>query len=197
MKYSILLTTLLATFSAQSAELVRAENNFIHGQYTFRDTVGGQSDETNRQGVNLTVGHKFTNNFSMDLGQQFRTEKLNSDNGENSNRLEAGATYSFALVPNVSVYTRGAIGYKFTEAQDFTYYSVEPGVNVNLTSALSARAGYRFRDSFSDTYFDKSNTVRAGVQYDLTKTSFVTAGIDRAYGDSEFIGYNFGYGVKF
>lgn len=195
MKYSILLAALLATLSVQAAE----GDNFAHVQYTLRDTVAGQAGETNRQGLNFTVGHNFTKNFQVDLGNQFRTEKLNEDNngGRNTNRFELGATYTYDLLPAVSLYTRGAVGYKFTDTQDLGYYSVEPGVKVAVAKDLSARVGYRYRDSFSQAYFDKTNTVRVAVQYDLSKDSFLSAGVDRSYGDSEFIGYNLGYGVKF
>ena len=201
MKYSILLATLLASLSVQAADplAVPEKTNFAHIQYTLRDTVAGQAGETNRQGVNFTVGHNFNKNLQIDLGQQFRTGKFNEDNngGTSSNRLEAGATYSYDLLPSVSLYTRGAIGYKLTDNQDFGYYSVEPGVRATVMKNLTARVGYRYRDSFSQAYFDKTNTVRVALQYDLNKESFLSAGLDRAYGDSEFIGLNLGYGVKF
>ena len=184
------------TLTAVSAQ---AEDNFIHGQYAFRDTISGDQGQTNRQGINLIVGHKFDNNLQFDLGQQFRTEKLNEDNngGSNTTRLEGGLTYSLPLDPYVTLYTRGAIGYKFKDTEDFSYYSVEPGVQFKVTQPLSVKVGYRYRDSFSQSYFDKTNTVRVGAQYDLSKTSFVTAGVDRSYGDSQFLGINLGYGIKF
>lgn len=190
---------LLAVLLAVTAVSARAEDsrNFAHVQYTFRDTVAGQSGDTNRQGVNFTVGRRVTDSVTIDLGEQFRTEKLNSDNGANTTRLEAGATYQYGLTSDVALYARGATGYKFTTNQDYAYYSVEPGVKVAVTGDLSVRAGYRFRDSYSDTYNEKTNTVRFGAEYTVAKDQTVTLGIDRSYGASEFIGYNFGYAVKF
>ena len=201
MKYSILLATLLASLSVQAADPVTVpeKTNFAHIQYVLRDTVAGQAGEPNRQGINFTVGHNFNKNFQIDLGQQYRTERFNTndDGGRNSTRLETGATYSHFVTPTVAIYTRGAIGYRLTDTQDHTYYSIEPGVRAVVADKLTARVGYRYRDSFSQEYFDKTNTVRVALQYDLTEDSFISAGMDRFYGDSQLIGYNLGYGVKF
>lgn len=188
---------LVAVLLAVSATTALAADNFAHVQYTFRDTVAGQSGDTNRQGVNFTVGRKVTDSITVDLGEQFRTEKLNSDAGASSTRLEAGATYQYGLTQDVALYTRAATGYKFTTNDDYAYYSVEPGVKVAVTGDLAVKAGYRFRDAYSDSYNEKTNTVRFGAEYTVAKDQLVTVGVDRSYGASEFIGYNLGYVVKF
>ena len=192
MKKSILFAALLAVSTS-----VMAEGNFAHIQYAFRDTVASNSDDTNRQGANFTFGTTVYPGVVLDINNQFRTERLNSENGSSSNRLEAGVTKVIDLTNDVAVYGRGAIGQKFATSEDHTYYSVEGGVRTQVTSALNLRAGYRFRDAYSNTYADKTNTIRLGAEYALNKTSALTLGIDRAYGDSEFIGYNAGYVVKF
>ena len=193
MTRNILLAAILATFSATTF----AEGNYAHVQYTLRDTVGSNSNDTNRQGANFTFGTTVSPGVVLDINNQFRTERLNSDTGSNSNRLEVGVTKQLDLINGISVYGRGALGQKFATSEDHTYYSVEGGVKTQLTSALNVKAGYRYRDSFNDSYFDKTNTIRLGAEYALNKTSALTLGIDRAYGDSEFIGYNAGYIVKF
>ena len=217
--------TLLAVVLAVTAVSAQAEDakNFVHGQYTFRDTIAGQSDNPNRQGVNLTVGRNIGYGITLDANTQFRSE--NGSGGNDTTRLETGATFQLPVTNDISLYTRGAIGYKFVDGQetntvtvksghghhartttynvvgedndDFTYYSVEPGVKLQLTSALNVRAGYRYRTAFNDSINDKTNTVRVGAEYALDKTQSVTLGVDRAYGDSEFIGVNVGYAVKF
>lgn len=183
----------VASFSAL------AEDNFVHLQYALRDTIAGDQGQTNRQGINFTLGHNINKNWQVDIGEQFRTEKFNEDNGagNNTTRFEAGATYTQPLNDTFSVYTRGALGYKLTANQDHTYFSTETGANIHLIEPLTIRVGYRYRDSFSQEYFDKTNTVRLGAQYAINKTSFVSAGIDRFYGDSQVMGYNLGYGVRF
>lgn len=192
-KYMLAVALLLGSFVAQ------AEDNFAHLQYTLRDTVAGDQGNPNRQGVNVTFGHNFNKNWQVDIGEQFRTEKFNEKDGagNNTTRLEAGATYTQPVNDLLSLYTRGAVGYKLTANQDFSYYSLESGVNLHVVEPLTVRVGYRYRDSFSQEYFDKTNTVRVSAQYALNKTSFLSAGIDRAYGDSQFLGVNLGYGVRF
>jgi hypothetical protein len=81
--------------------------------------------------------------------------------------------------------------------QDYTYYSIEPGIKYALTDAVSVKAGYRFRDAFNDSYNEKTNTVRFGAEYAVAKDQALTLGIDRSYGASDFIGYNAGYMFKF
>lgn len=176
-----------------------AEDNFAHLQYTFRDTIAGDQGNTNRQGINFTLGRNINQNWQVDIGEQFRTEKFNEDKGagNNTTRLEAGTTYTQPLNDMFSLYTRGALGYKLTANQDHTYYSWESGANIHVTEPLTLRVGYRYRDSFSQEYFDKTNTVRLGAQYAINKTSFLSAGVDRFYGDSQALGINLGYGVRF
>ncbi len=192
-----LIATLIAGLSFGTVALAEDGKNFAHIQYTFRDTIADNKADTNRQGVNFTVGRKVLDNLTIDLGEQFRTERLNGDNGVSTTRLETGATYSYNLLPAVSLYTRGGLGYKTTSTEDYTYYSVEPGIKYSLTDALAVRAGYRYRDAFNDTYNEKTNTVRFGAEYAIAKDQALTLGVDRSYGASDFVGYNAGYVVKF
>lgn len=194
MKKLILLTALMGV-----SAISKAESNIAHIQYTLRDTIAGDSNSPNRQGNNFTLGHIFNQNWQVDIVEQFRTEKFNEKNGEGNNtiRLESGVTYNQSLNDLISLYTRGSLGYKITNTQDHTYYSVESGANIHVIEPLILRIGYRYRDSFSQEYFDKTNTVRLGAQYSINKESFISVGIDRFYGDSQLMGYNLGYGVRF
>jgi hypothetical protein len=192
MKKILLAALLIISFIA-----VAEEHMFVHGQYALRDTVSGDSANPNRQGVNLVIGHKVTPNITIDLGSQFRTEKLNSKDGSNSNRLEAGAAYAYNINQDIALYIRGGLGEKFSSSDNFSYYSVEPGIKTQITSNIVGKVGYRYRDSFSDLGDDKTNTFRLGIEYALNKINAITIGVDRSYGNSEFVGYNVGYLVKF
>jgi hypothetical protein len=192
-----LIATLIAGLAFGTVALAEDGKNFAHIQYTFRDTISDNKADTNRQGVNFTIGRKVLDNLTIDLGQQFRTERLNNDTGVNTTRLEAGATYQYGLTKDISLYTRGGLGQKFISNQDYTYYSVEPGIKYSLTDAVLVKAGYRFRDAFNDSYYEKTNTVRVGAEYAIAKDQALTLGIDRSYGVSDFVGYNAGYAIKF
>jgi opacity protein-like surface antigen len=185
----------LAVFSTLAIAEDKPAKNFIHLQYAYRDTVASDKADPNRQGVNFTFGTKLLDNVTWDVNNQFRAE--NGQNGNESNRLETGLSYQYGVLKDVALYTRGAVGYKYTNAADHSYYSIEPGVRVQLTSPLAVRVGYRFRDSFSDSYLDQTNTLRLGAEYALSDNTAVTAGLDRAWQDSEFVGAHAGYVVKF
>jgi opacity protein-like surface antigen len=187
----------LAVGLLSTAAVADGAKNFAHLQYTFRDTISDNQSDPNRQGVNFTLGRKITDSIQLDVNNQFRTEKLNSDSGSSSNRLEAGATYQFGITSNVSLYTRGAVGEKFTDLNNYPYYSVEPGIKAQLTNNWATRVGYRYRDAFSDSHIEKTNTLRLGAEYAIDKDQAITLGLDRSYGASDFVGYNVGYAVKF
>lgn len=171
--------------------------NAVQVAYALRDTVASQSENPNRQGINLRYMRKLTDHITWDLGEEFRTEKLNSDDGKSTTRMETGLAYQLPITHDISVYTRGGIGYKFTTTDDNTYYSVEPGVKFQVTQPLNLRMTWRYRDSFNDKINDQTHTVRFGAEYALDKESVIIANIDRFYGDSEAIGYTVGYVHKF
>jgi opacity protein-like surface antigen len=186
----------LALILAITATTAVAADNFAHVQYTLRDTVADDKDNPNRQGANFTLGRTVYPGVTIDVNSQFRTERLNSDTGSSSQRLEAGVSYAVNLTNDISVYTRGALGHKFTATEDHTYYSIEPGIKARLTEPLAVKVGYRYRDA-TNSAADQTNTLRLGAEYEIGKNQLLTAGIDRSWGDSEFIGYNAGYVVKF
>jgi opacity protein-like surface antigen len=185
----------LAVFSTLAFAEDKPAKNFIHLQYAYRDTIASDKADPNRQRVNFTFGSKLLDNLTWDVNNQFRSE--NGRNGNEATRLETGLSYQYGVLKDVALYTRGAVGYKYTNGADYSYYSVEPGVKVQLTSPLAVKVGYRFRDSFSDSYFDQTNTLRLGAEYTLSENTMVTAGLDRSWKDSEFLGANAGYVVKF
>jgi opacity protein-like surface antigen len=192
MKYSLLALALFSTFA-----MAEDNRNFAHLQYTFRDTIADDKGNPNRQGVNFTLGRNIGYGITLDVNQQFRTERLNSSEGKSSTRLETGASYQYGLTKDFAVYTRVAIGDKFTATDDYLYYSIEPGIKYTVTPELTTKVAYRYRDSFIDSKDEKTDTVRFGVEYALAKDQALTFNIDRSYGASEFIGYNVGYAVKF
>lgn len=112
-------------------------------------------------------------------------------------RSELGMTYS-APIGRLSGYVRGAVGLKYADGQNSTsYYSVEPGVRYGLTERLSARVGYRYRDAFSNSVADQTNTVRVGLNYAVSKTAEVGVRFDRVRGDSEQNVVALGYTRRF
>jgi opacity protein-like surface antigen len=177
----------LAVLLALSAT-ANAADNFGHIQLVHRNTLGDNAGNPNRHGVNITLGHKLANNFSLDFSGQQRQE--NGSNGTDSTRLEIGATPQ-----NEKFYIRTALGVKSND-ESHLYYSIEPGLRWTLSPKLSAKTAYRYRDAFSNSN-DQTHTARLGLEYAVTDTQSVTAGYDRSFGDSEFNGFALGYAIKY
>jgi long-subunit fatty acid transport protein len=162
-------------------------------------TVEFQNQEGHRgardsENYSLSVKESVNKNFAVDLGftayQQSTTKAL-------SNRLEAGVTGTVPVGP-VNLYTRVAVGEKFTNGSDFEYYSVEPGVTYTMFDKLTARVGYRFRNGFgTNGNLDTTHTARAGVSYAITKQDSVGVRYDQARGDSFNHSVNFAYTRSF
>jgi len=118
------------------------------------------------------------NGFAGDLAfSNAQTEGTNSL----STRLEAGATVNGP----VGLYARAAIGQKYSNTTDFSYYSVEPGIAVPVGYGLTAKAGYRFRSAFDGSQNnDQTQTARHALAYALSKEDTVAVKYDRVKGDN-------------
>lgn len=146
-------------------------------EYQNVNNIGAVDQKT---GV-VVVRHDFNSTFTGDV--QFSNTQTNESNAL-STRLEAGLTATQPLVGSVSGYVRAAGGQKFTNTVASGYYSVEPGVSMPVTGALSAKVGIRLRQATSDTVNDTTHTVRAGVSYALNKNDAVGLRFDRVRGDN-------------
>lgn len=160
-------------------------------EYQGRDGVAGGADS---RATKVTIGTNLSDNVKADVSLRQRTD---TDNNLSDNRLEAGLTYSASIAGALSGYARGAVGEKYETNNNYTYYSVEPGVKYQLTDALSVKAGYRYRDATASSNNDRTRATRLGAEYALTKNYTLGVGYDRVRGDSEFNSYNVALGFKF
>jgi opacity protein-like surface antigen len=187
MKKLIVLAGFLAAMTASTA----FAQGFGSVEYGNRSGVDGDASS---QSVKVTLGKQLNDNVAVDVSSRFAKD----DNvTTNTTRLEAGVTGTMPVGNGFSVYTRGAVGENFTSADNWSYYSVEPGVKYAVSNALTVRAGYRYRDAFSSADTDLTRTVRLGADYALNKTYTVGLGYDRQRGDSEFNAIRVNLGVKF
>jgi len=167
-----IIAILVSTFVVGSA---MAASVSLEDQFQSGDN--GAADSHN---YSVTIKESVTKNITADIA----ATQYVSPTDSLSTRAEVGGTYSHPVGP-VGVYTRVAVGNKFTGSTDFGYYSVEPGVTAALGSGVSAKLGYRYRTAFDNTISDKTNTVRATVAYDLTKKDQIGVRYDKQYGDSQ------------
>lgn len=146
-------------------------------EYQNLNTNGG-ADQKN---VGLTVKHEFSKSIAGDIGASSTvTEGTNAL----STRMEAGATYSAPVGFGLTGYVRGALGQKFTNTTDFTYYVIEPGVSAPV-GPVTVKAGVRYRSATDSTaYNDQTHTARIGVSYALNKQDAIGLRYDRVRGDA-------------
>lgn len=178
-----------------TAMFLAASTAFAQGfgsvEYSSRDGVDGTADSS---AIKLTVGKKVNDTWSVDLSSRLKKE---DNSNTNDTRLEAGVTASAPVGNGFSVYTRGAIGEKYKSSDNYAYYSIEPGVKYAVTPQLTAKVGYRFRDTFTDSKADQTNTYRLGAEYALSKSYTLGLGYDRVRGDSDYNAINATVGFKF
>ena len=184
MKKVLVIAALLAATGLANAASITLEDQIQKGDRGARDSSNYQ----------LSIKESFSKTFAGDIGftayQQAGTKAL-------SDRLEAGVTGTFPVGP-VNLYTRAALGEKFTNGANFGYYSVEPGVSYTMFDKLTAKVGYRFRNGFGNNGdFDTTHTVRAGVNYAITKNDAVGVRFDQVRGDSFNHSYNVSYTHSF
>jgi hypothetical protein len=168
MKKIAIATLVLAAFGAMAADSFTVEGQHINN-------AGAAAQQQYVLGVK-----KEFSGFAGDLAfSNAQTEGTNAL----STRLEAGATVNGP----VGLYARAAVGQKYTNTTDFTYYSVEPGIAVAVpgVAGLTAKVGYRFRSAFDSTQNnDQTHTARYSLAYALSKEDTVALKYDRVNGDN-------------
>jgi hypothetical protein len=152
---------------------------FAADSFTFEGQHINNAGAAAQQQYVLGVKKEF-GTFAGDLAfSNAQTEGTNAL----STRLEAGATVNGPI----GLYARAAVGQKYSNTTDFTYYSVEPGIAVAVpgVAGVTAKAGYRFRSAFDSTQNnDQTHTARYSLAYALSKNDTVAVKYDRVKGDN-------------
>ena len=185
MRKFVLIAALLASTSAFA-------DGFGAIEYSNRSGVNGASDS---DAIKLTVGTEVTKGITADVSLRQKTDDSSKDLKDT--RLEGGLTFAAPSTAGFTPYVRTAVGEKFTTTDNFSYYSVEPGVKYAVSDDLSLKLGWRYRDALNTSNADQTRTWRVGANYALTKTYSVGLGYDRVRGDSEYNAVNVSLGMKF
>jgi len=156
------------------------------------NSIGGNDQMNTNFSLSETVNKTFSVHTQVSSSQTNVTNAI-------STRLEVGGTATAPLFGSVSGYTKVAVGQKYSTAGSFTYYSIEPGVTMPLTSSLTAKVGYRYRTAAENANVNKdtTDTARVGVTYAIDKVRSVGVRYDRITGDSRQDGYNVFYSHSF
>jgi hypothetical protein len=165
---------IFATLALAIAGTAFAADSFtVEGKHI--NNAGAAAQQQYTLGVKKEFG-SFAGDLAFENSQTEGTNAL-------STRLEAGAT----VAGPVGLYARAAVGQKYNNTTDFTYYSVEPGIAVAVpgVAGVTAKVGYRFRSAFDSTQNnDQTHTARYALSYALNKTDAVALKYDRVNGDN-------------
>ena len=142
--------------------------------------VDGVQGSPNQTQYGLGVKENINKNFAGDVS--FLNVQTSNTNAL-STRLEAGLTgeNTYGMF---TPYARVAVGEKYTNTSNFTYYSIEPGVKVPFgKTGVTGQVGYRFRSAVDTANNDTTRTWRAGVSYAVTKVDSIGLRYDSVRGD--------------
>jgi hypothetical protein len=167
---------LLAILAMATAGTVFAGSFTVEGQKIDNLTSANQKQ------YSLSVKENITKEIAGDVSFSNTTT---DGTGALTSRLEGGLTGTTQQVGPVIGYVRAAVGQKYSNTTDFSYYSVEPGVMIPMGN-FTGKIGYRYRSAFDSTANgDQTNTWRAGLSYALTKKDAVGVRFDQVRGDSK------------
>jgi len=155
-----------------------ADSFTIEGQRVNNNGSAGQSASV--LGIKKDINSVFAGDLAFSNLQTEGTNSLGT-------RLEAGVTGAMPLASGINGYTRVALGQKYSNTTNFTYYSIEPGVTAAVpgVAGLTAKVGYRWRSADdAGAYNDQTHTARYSLAYALSKLDTVGVRYDRVNGDS-------------
>lgn len=150
----------------------------------------GRPDGT---GYLVKVGENISKNVELDF--QMVTAQSDGSNSV-STRLETGLRPRWEFGPG-AFYTKFSLGKKLDARGNKDYYGIEPGYILPLTNSLSARYGFRYRDTLNGEFGERTDTHRLGVEYKVTKYDAFNVRFDRQRGDSNANSWNFAYIRRF
>jgi len=156
------------------------------------NTIGGNDQMSTNFMLTETVNKTFSVHTQLVSTQTDNTNAV-------STRLEVGGSATVPLFGSVTGYTKLGLGQKYSTAGQFTYWSIEPGINVPLTEKITAKVGYRYRTAAENPNVNKdtTDTVRIGASYAIDKVRSVGFRFDRITGDSRQDAYNVFYTHSF
>lgn len=183
----ILLTTALV-LAATSA---LAQTSVTLGGAVADSDVNGQQTQRTSIGIRTELSKGFAGDLAV-------INSRNNDTKATSVRQEVGLTVLGFDTSVVSANVRAAAGLKSVSGADRVgYYSVEPGVNFKVSQALTARVAYRYRNAFDTSDADRSDTMRYGLSYAVTKKDTIGVVYDVVRKDGAEKAYNFSYTRSF
>lgn len=159
--------------------------------FTYQDNAGvqGSKDSTS---FHIQLKENFNTNFAGDIS--FLNNQVTPGNMLNT-RLEAGITAQ-QKVEFVTPSLRVGLGEKYTNGNNFTYYSLEPAVAAPV-GPFVAKVGWRYRNAVNTVNEDNTRTWRYSLGYEITPRDAITVRYEQMRGDLNQNGVSLGYTRNF
>lgn len=155
--------------------------------------------------IKVAPFHKFENGVKVDLqfGGSRQDGTVNGNNHALENSIEARVQKLWEVYPGLKLGARVSIGEKFNgdnkagQTTDFSYYTIEPKAEYNVTDRVTALTSWRYRDAFSDSVAYQTRTWKVGAGYAVTKQDVIEAKYFMKRGDSDTNGVEIAYTRSF
>jgi len=183
-------------FAGGAGVTTEFESEYGKGQYNGQDS----------NSISVAPYYKFDNGIKADVKFEGSRDRgtVNGDNKSIDGLIEARVRKDYNVYGPLSAGLRLGIGEKFNgenkagQTVDFGYYTVEPILTYKATDALSFNTSYRYRNAFNTSnYAYKTNTVKVGAAYKLTKEDEIGAKYFEKYGDFRSNGFELVYSRGF
>lgn len=189
------LTIIAATTPEKSEASDSFSNSFAGVQYLH---YSGRDGQPSANAYKFNMGtNVFNDSTIIDLSTEFQDEVSPDVTG---NQLEIGLRSSLYPMNNglMGVYGRVAVGQQWYDGVDFSYWSVEPGIEVSVDRNITANLGYRYRNAFdSDQYAYDSSAAIAGIDVKLNENHAVNVGYEYSGRDQKYDMVGIGYRYMF
>lgn len=165
---------------------------FVGGEYEFEKSR--KSNDTANT-VEFFAGYKFQNNVKVDVKFE-GTQAVQSK--EIDNILEARAKFEQLIYGPLKLNLRVSVGEHFTQAGNFPFYTIEPGLQLAANDKLGLNASYRYRNAFDEVKYKwETLTFNVGPYYKVTANDEVGVKYFRKTSDDQTEGFKVGYTHSF
>ena len=190
---------LVAVDSTKEAEGASFENVIGDVNYLRYE---GRNDEPSANAFRFRVGSNvFNENTTVDLLTEFQDV---TDSEMTATQLETGIRS--VLYPNANglmgAYARVAVGQQWFSGDssnvNFPYWSIEPGIEVNVDENITTNLGYRYRNAFDgNQYMYETNALLAGGTWMITDNHGINVGYEYSAKDQKYNMFGVGYTFNF
>jgi hypothetical protein len=163
------------------------------------DRGEGKDSGKNSNSVSIAPYFKFGEGWTADVKLDTSRDvgQTNGKNKEIKDSMMGRIRKDYKLTNDLKVGLRLGVGERFTQSSDYSFYTIEPMVQYNITNDWNVNALYRYRNSFDQTKNYQTDTYKIGTSYKVTPNDELGFKYSMKYGDSRANGVEFTYARGF